>query len=108
MAALQAAVRPCPLLPEHGAGWFGRPGLSGHRLDTSGGHPAAGRDWSPRLRAARTGHECDPGRPAPRRAGLASDLIPGAEATGGALAGIGLAIPAQRALTALVVLVEAL
>jgi hypothetical protein len=29
VAALQAAVRPCPLLPEDGAGWFGRPGLSG-------------------------------------------------------------------------------
>ena len=45
---------PGTLLPEHGAGWFGRPGLSGHRLDTSGGHPAAGRDWSPLFRAART------------------------------------------------------
>ena len=56
MAALQAAARPCPLLPEHGAGWFGRPRLSGHRLDTSGGHPAAGRDWSPLFRATRTGH----------------------------------------------------
>jgi hypothetical protein len=56
VAALQAAVRPCPLLPEHGAGWFGRPGLSGHRLDTSGGHPAAGRDWSPLFRAARLAH----------------------------------------------------
>ncbi len=49
-----------------------------------------------------------PGRPLPRRAGLASDLIPRVEATGGALAGIGLAIPVQRALTALVLLVEAL
>ena len=56
VAALQAAVRPCPLLPEHGAGWFGRPGLSGHRLDTSGAQPAAGRDWSPLFRAARTEH----------------------------------------------------
>jgi hypothetical protein len=27
-AALLAAVRPCPLLPQHGEGWFGRPGLS--------------------------------------------------------------------------------
>jgi hypothetical protein len=25
VAALQAAVRPCPLRPEPGAGWFGRP-----------------------------------------------------------------------------------
>ena len=49
-----------------------------------------------------------PGRPPPRRPGLPSDLIPRVEATGGALAGIGLAIPVQRALTALVVLVEAL
>ena len=49
-----------------------------------------------------------PGERLPRRAGLAGDPIPRAEATGGALAGIGLAIPAQRALTALVVLVEAL
>jgi alpha-galactosidase len=38
-AALLTAVRPCSLLPEHGQGWFGRPGLAGHRLD--------GRDWSP-------------------------------------------------------------
>ena len=48
-----------------------------------------------------------PGQPPPRRAGLASDPIPRVEAGGSALAGIGLAIPAQRALTALVVLVEA-
>jgi len=45
-AALLAAVRPCALLPEHGLGWFGRPGLSGHRLD-AGNRPVAGRDWSP-------------------------------------------------------------
>ena len=44
----------------------------------------------------------------PRRAGLAGEPIPRVEATGGALAGIGLAIPVQRALTALVILVEAL
>ena len=50
-AALLAAVRPTPLLPEHGEGWFGRPGLSGHRLGGSGG-PAAGRDWSPLFRPA--------------------------------------------------------
>ena len=31
-----------PLLPLHGAGWLGRPGLLGHR---------AGRDWSPAFRA---------------------------------------------------------
>ena len=46
-AALLAAARPCPLLPQHGEGWFGRPGLSGHRLDTGPAYPAAGRDWSP-------------------------------------------------------------
>ena len=46
-AALMAAVRPCPLLPQHAEGWFGRPGLSGHRLDAETGGPAAGRDWSP-------------------------------------------------------------
>jgi alpha-galactosidase len=56
VAVLLAAVRPGTLLPEHGAGWFGRPGLSGHRLDTSGGQPAAGRDWSPLFRPARTEH----------------------------------------------------
>ncbi len=56
MAPLLAAVRPCALLPEHAAGWFGRPGLSGHRLGTGGGHPAAGRDWSPLLRPARLEH----------------------------------------------------
>src|SRR3974390_1465634 len=31
-AQLLVAGRPCPLLPEHGAGWFGRAGLTGHRL----------------------------------------------------------------------------
>jgi alpha-galactosidase len=48
-AALLAAVRPCPLLPEHGEGWFGRPGLAGHRLGSEA-EPAAGRDWSPLFR----------------------------------------------------------
>src|SRR5690242_17094354 len=43
--ALLAAARPCALLPEHGLGWFGRPGLSGHRLDADNS-PVAGRDWS--------------------------------------------------------------
>jgi alpha-galactosidase len=56
-AALLAPVRPCSLLPEHGDGWFGRPGLSGHRLDTSAGFPAAGRDWSPRFRPTRSEHD---------------------------------------------------
>ena len=56
VAPLLAAVRPCALLPEHAAGWFGRPGLSGHRLGTGGGHPAAGRDWSPLLRPAGLEH----------------------------------------------------
>jgi len=56
-AALLAAARPCSLLPEHGEGWFGRPGLSGHRLDTSAGYPAAGRDWSPRFRPTRSEHD---------------------------------------------------
>src|SRR5580693_6452470 len=56
-ATLLAAVRPCPLLPEHGEGWFGRPGLAGHRLGSEVGSaegptpgPAAGRDWSPLFR----------------------------------------------------------
>jgi alpha-galactosidase len=52
-ARLLGAGQPCPLLPEHGAGWFGRPGLSGHRLQADGGPPAAGRDWSPLFRPAR-------------------------------------------------------
>ena len=56
-AALLAAVRPCGLLPEHGAGWFGRPGLSGHRLNTGAGYPAAGRDWSPVFRPTRSEHD---------------------------------------------------
>jgi alpha-galactosidase len=57
-AALLSAVRPGPLLPEHGEGWFGRPGLAGHRLGSgpeplaggSGTEPPAGRDWSPLFR----------------------------------------------------------
>ena len=56
-AALLAAARPCPLLPQHGEGWFGRPGLSGHRLDTGAGYPAAGRDWSPLFVPVRSGHD---------------------------------------------------
>jgi alpha-galactosidase len=55
-AALLAAARPCALLPEHGRGWFGRPGLSGHRLGAGGG-PVAGRDWSPVFRPARIEHD---------------------------------------------------
>ncbi len=54
-AALLRAVRPCPLLPQHGEGWFGRPGLSGHRL-APGGYPAAGHDWSPMFRSVGSGH----------------------------------------------------
>ncbi len=69
VALLLTAVRPCPLLPEHGEGWFGRPGLSGHRLggagtggdgaggDGAGGHGAAGRDWSPLFVPARYEHD---------------------------------------------------
>jgi alpha-galactosidase len=60
VAPLLAATRPCPLLPQHGEGWFGRPGLAGHRLGTTdtpaAGQspvPAAGRDWSPLFRTAR-------------------------------------------------------
>jgi len=55
-AALLGAVRPCSLLPEHGEGWFGRPGLSGHRLGQNAGGPAAGRDWSPLFRPTRSEH----------------------------------------------------
>jgi alpha-galactosidase len=67
-AALLGAVRPCSLLPEHGEGWFGRPGLSGHRLGQgaagsaaepaagSAAGPAAGLDWSPLFRLARSAH----------------------------------------------------
>src|SRR5581483_10450109 len=55
-AALLAAAWPCALLPEHGLGWFGRPGLSGHRLDGVS-PPAAGRDWSPVFRPAEIEHD---------------------------------------------------
>ncbi|MET9652184.1 alpha-galactosidase [Streptomyces sp. NPDC006460] len=36
-----------PLLPEHWRGWYGRPGLSGHRLAEGTGTPPGGRDWAP-------------------------------------------------------------
>ena len=62
-AALLGAARPCPLLPEHGEGWFGRPGLSGHRLGQGAAGPAAGRDWSPLFRPARS----EPARSEPAR-----------------------------------------
>ena len=54
---LLAAVRPCSLLPEHGTGWFGRPGLAGHRLDADGAGVVAGRDWSPVFRPVRSSGE---------------------------------------------------
>jgi alpha-galactosidase len=53
VAALADSSGHCALLPEHATGWFGRPGLSGHRLASPGGQPAAGRDWSARFRPAR-------------------------------------------------------
>ena len=52
--------------------------------------------------------EVTPGERAPRRAGLADGRIPAAEVSGRALASIGLAIPAQRALAAAVILFEGL
>src|SRR5512142_2291457 len=56
VAPLLAETRPCPLLPQHGEGWFGRPGLAGHRLGTTEA-PAAGRDWSPLFWPARVEHD---------------------------------------------------
>ena len=57
-AALLTAVQPCTLLPEHAEGWFGRPGLSGHRLGSGPGDPVpAGRDWSPLFRPVRSDHD---------------------------------------------------
>jgi alpha-galactosidase len=83
VARLADATWHCALLPEHAAGWFGRPGLSGYRMGPeapqmpegslrpegwlrSGGplqsgdrpgeerpNPVAGRDWSPRFRPVR-------------------------------------------------------
>jgi alpha-galactosidase len=49
-----------------------------------------------------------PGRRRPRRSGLWEALIPSVQVSGAALAEIGLAIAPQRALTAAVVLAEAL
>ena len=51
-----AADGRCALLPEHAAGWYGRPGLSGYRLGGPGKRPVAGRDWSPLFRDARLRH----------------------------------------------------
>jgi alpha-galactosidase len=56
VAPLLAVARPCSLLPEHGEGWFGRPGLAGQRLGTAG-PPAAGRDWSPLFRPTGVHHD---------------------------------------------------
>ena len=65
---------PAPCCPQHGEGWFGRPGLSGHRLDTGAGYPAAGRDWSPLFRAGAVRARRPPG---PGR-GRGHDRRPGA------------------------------
>jgi hypothetical protein len=89
VAALQSAVRPCPLLPEHGTGWFGRPGLSGHRLDTSGGHPAAGRDWPPLFRAARPEYGARRARVEAEDSGAGLRLVTEAEAVRAAPSGSG-------------------
>ena len=48
-----------------------------------------------------------PGVPVARRASFADARIPGVEVSGAALAEIGLAIPAQRTLTAAVILIKA-
>jgi alpha-galactosidase len=64
-AAVAGAVsreRSCSLLPEHGAGWFGRPGLSGYRVDNAGGAVVTGRDWSPLFRPVRVSHAQDGSR----------------------------------------------
>ena len=39
-------VAPCSILPQHAAGWQGRPGLQGHRQ--------GGRDWAPWFSGTRT------------------------------------------------------
>ncbi|HTQ22190.1 GH36 C-terminal domain-containing protein, partial [Mycobacterium sp.] len=51
--------------------------------------------------------DATPGTRLPRRAGLTDAPIPDIEVSGAALAEIGLAIPPQRTLTALVTLIEA-
>src|ERR1019366_4165144 len=56
VAALADGSWQCALLPEHATGWFGRPGLSGHRLNNPGGHPPAGLGWSAHFRPARGLH----------------------------------------------------
>ena len=85
-AALLAAVRLWPLLPEHGEGWFGRPGLSGHRLGTGAGSPAAGRDWSPVFRPTRSEHDAGRARVEAADAEAGLRLVTEAEAVpGGAI-----------------------
>ncbi|MGD0244805.1 MAG: alpha-galactosidase [Streptosporangiaceae bacterium] len=59
VAAAVSAERSAPLLPEHGTGWFGRPGLSGYRVDNAGGAVVTGRDWSPLFRPVRVSHAQD-------------------------------------------------
>jgi alpha-galactosidase len=46
LAGASPAARGVSVLPEHGRGWMGRPGLSGHRLD--------GSAWSPLFTEVRT------------------------------------------------------
>jgi alpha-galactosidase len=86
-AALLAAATPCPLLPEHGRGWFGRPGLSGHRLGPAdAGGPAAGRDWSPAFRPAAVQHGPGRARVEAEDAGAGLRLVTEVEAVpGGAI-----------------------
>jgi alpha-galactosidase len=52
--------------------------------------------------------DATPGTRLSRRDGLTDPRIPGIEVSGAALAEIGLAIPPQRTLTALVILIEAI
>jgi alpha-galactosidase len=93
-AALLAAVGPCTLLPEHGGGWFGRPGLAGHRLGSASGGPvAAGRDWSPLFRPVRFEHDGTRARVEAEDAAAGLRLVTEVEAVPGG------AIRARQALT---------
>ncbi len=74
------------MLPEHGEGWFGRPGLSGHRLDAGACAPAAGRDWSPLFVPTKSEHDGHRARIEAADKGAGLELVTEIEAVpGGAI-----------------------
>jgi alpha-galactosidase len=107
VAALADRTWRCALLPEHATGWFGRPGLSGHRLAGPAQRPAAGRDWSVRFRLARVVRGPGGGQPGSRPGSRPGDGEPASLPGGGQVTGARIEGVDEAAGLALVTEIEA-